>query len=110
ARHYADKLGEANDLYLRGGPGVAEALALFDREAENIRHRQAWAARAFLADPDDSLAARTCADFPLIGIHVVEMRLRATEWVGWLETSLRACGRLGSRSLEASALNLLGFA
>ena len=40
ATYFSDLLGEANQLYLKGGDSIQQGLNLFDAERANIEHRQ----------------------------------------------------------------------
>src|SRR5271157_5302174 len=77
AKHYVQKLSEADIRYQRDANGVAEALAMFDREAANVRRWQGWAAERFADDADDTSAAEMCRDFALNGVHLAALRLHS---------------------------------
>src|SRR5205823_2606087 len=59
AVYFFGLLGEAGRLYEQGGDGVAAGLALFDREAHNIRAGWKWARER---RSDDRRAAELCRD------------------------------------------------
>ena len=105
AEHFLAVLWQANELYLQGGEGVLAGLALFDREAENIRAGQAWAAAN--ADKDDQAAAWSSA-YPIRGAHMLELRLHPRERIGWLEAGLAGARRLGDKAAEGAHLGNLG--
>lgn len=60
ASHFEGALRASNELYERGGSGIAEAIACFEAEWENIRIGQEWAASRPRADED---AAALCSDY-----------------------------------------------
>ncbi len=107
AAHFHEVLAAANDLYLRGGEGVLQGLALFDAEWPNIQAGQAWAASH--AEQDDK-AAHLCSRFPDEGIYVLTVRLHPRELIKWLQSALIAARQSNDRSLEASTLGNLGNA
>jgi len=67
-------LSAAGTLYLRDAAGAREALALYDREATNIRYWRAWTARVFAAAADDPFAAEMCRDDALTATELVLQR------------------------------------
>ena len=107
AEHYLGVLGSADDLYLQGGDGITSGLALFDVEWRNIEAGQTWAARTA---PDDDTAARACGRYPIVGIHVLDLRLHARTRIGWLEAAVVAARRLQDRAMELGAHGNLGLA
>src|SRR4051794_8386944 len=85
AKHYANKLAEADALFIRDREGVAESLCLFDREEANCRHWQGWASCSFSADPNDAFAAEMCRDYALNGGQTASFRLPLAVRAQWLE-------------------------
>ncbi len=106
ARHYAGVLRTANDLYLRGHEGVQQGLALADQEWPNIQAGQAWAA-AQCGDSDE--AAQLCIDYASAGA-ILDLRLHPAENIGWLESGLKAAGRLKNLQAQGAHLASLGMA
>ena len=107
AEHYMAVLAAANALYLKGGEGVLQGLALFDLERANIEAGQAWAAGR--ADRDDA-AARLCSSYPNAGAYVLDLRQHPRDRIRWLEAALAAARRLKDRRAEGVHLGNLGRA
>ncbi len=109
AQHFCDVLGEAGELYLKGGEQVVKAMALFDRERLNIEAGQAWAASRSDAVP---AAAELCLSYvgPLGVNHVLQLRQHSREQIRWLEIQLAAARRLKQPDYEGAALGNLGSA
>jgi tetratricopeptide (TPR) repeat protein len=108
ARKFVEMLSTADEMYLRDAEGVREGLALYDRESAYIRHWQAWAARVFTANPDDTFAAQLCRMYAAAGIEVADLRLGAAEKIRWHEVCLAASRRLMDRHSEGGSLSNLG--
>jgi tetratricopeptide (TPR) repeat protein len=107
AEHYRALLASADQLYLAGGEGVLQGLALFDLEWPNIRAGQVWACGH--AQEDDS-AARLCSRYPDAGVYVLNLRQHPREWIAWLEAALAAARKLKDRQSEGVHLGNLGNA
>src|SRR6185436_6216877 len=80
---------------------------LVDLEWANIRAGQAWAADHTAGDQN---GANLAWRYPHAAIHCLDLRLRPTELIGWLETALQAARQLGRRAWEGTALGNLGLA
>src|SRR3569623_906628 len=76
SEHYLRVLARTNELYLQGHSGVLEGRALFDREADNIRAGQAWAAKH---SGTVNTAATLCRGYALAGGHILDLRLSIQE-------------------------------
>jgi hypothetical protein len=107
AGHYAEVLARAGELYLSGGAGVLEGLALFDAERANVEAGQRWAVGR--AGSREDAAALVCR-YPTAGAHVLGLRLAPRQRIAWFEAALAACRRLGDRRGEGAALGNLGIA
>ncbi len=107
ATFFRDLLASCRERYLAGNDAIVEALALFDRERAEIAAGQAWAAAQ---EPVDDTAAHLAADYPYVGIDVLDLRLDSRTQILWLEAALDACRRLGDRDREGAALGNLGLA
>jgi tetratricopeptide (TPR) repeat protein len=107
AGYYCRVLAQADSLYLEGSEKVLQGLALFDREWENVREGQAWAAAHA---GDDEAAARLSVEYPDAGAYCLALRLHPREWIVWLESSLAAARKLGDRPGEGVTLGNLGTA
>ncbi|HEX7181236.1 MAG TPA: tetratricopeptide repeat protein [Thermoanaerobaculia bacterium] len=105
ARHYAEGLHVAHELFHRKGGGLQQSLAWFDLEQSNILQGQAWAERR--AKTDD-VAAALCIDYALEGENLIRMRLHPKERVRWIESALAAAQRLKRRVEECRLLGHLG--
>jgi len=107
AIYYCQVLSQTNSRYLEGGDGVLQGLALFDRERENIRAGQAWAAAHA---GHNEVATRLGIAYPGLGESCLALRLHPREWIAWLEPALTAARKLGDRRGEGCALGNLGLA
>lgn len=107
AQHYLQVLELANQFYLQGGEGVVHGLELFDREWENIRLGQDWAARQSTKTKE---AAEICAAYPNAGAYCLNLRLYPSQRIAWLEASLEANQRFGNHKGEGVSLGNLGNA
>jgi tetratricopeptide (TPR) repeat protein len=107
AQHFLDVTWKTDQLYKEGGASFDAALALFDREWENIDAGQTWAA-THAAQNDD--AARLCSNYPYIAVHAIALRLSPRERIRWLEAALNAARRLGVHEAEGWHLGDLGGA
>ena len=107
AAYYCQVLSQGDSLYLEGGEKVLQGLALFDREWENIRTGQAWAAAHA---GEDETAARLSAKYPDAGAYCLNLRLHPRERIAWFESSLTAARKLGDRRGEGCALGNSGIA
>lgn len=105
--YYGEVLSAANRLYLQGGKSIQAALALFDREDENIVSGYAWASNnAGVSSP----AAELCMRYPDAGTYVLDLRLHPRQKISWLEAALAAARKLKDRVMEGVHLGNLGLA
>ena len=107
AAHYAGVLRRTNELHLEGGDGVLQGLALFDREWDNIRSGQVWAAAHWKAD---NTAAKLCSDYPGAGAYCLNLRLHPRDKIAWLDAAIKAARKTEDRSAEGRHLVNLGNA
>ncbi len=107
ARYYLDVLRVANVLYMQGAEALVRGLALFDREWDNIRAGQAWAAAHA---GQDSETAHLCSAYPGSGAYYLALRRHPHEQIAWLEAAVAAARRLKDRAGEARHLGNLGIA
>src|ERR1700682_1922694 len=105
AGHYLQVLGDADELYLKGGESVDRGLALFDIEWGNIQAGQAWASAQAASDKE---AAQACWRYPYAGAYCVALRQHPRGGKRWLETALSAARRLKQRGSEGTTLGNLG--
>ncbi len=106
SQHFVQVLALADDLFLKGGEGILQGLALFDQERKNIEAGQNWAA----SREETDAAYELCAGYPNVGAYVLSLRLVADERVRWLEAAVQAARQLGDRRGEGNALGNLGIA
>lgn len=104
AQHYLDKLRTAQRIYQQGYENEAHALALFDREREQVKRWQAWMAEHAR---QDKRAAVLCSDYARACPDIFKLRLLPQEYLTWLEAALVAARWIGDR--HAEALHLLGI-
>lgn len=107
ARHYRDVLAAADELYGKGGDSITKALEIFDTEWPNIRAGQAWAA-ANIADSDD--ITDLCSSYPVVGWHLINLRLPPQERISWREKAIAAARLKGDIVAEAAHLGNIGNA
>ncbi len=101
AQHYLDKLRTAQRTYLQGNENAIHALALFDRDREQVQQWQAWASA--LLEQDDRATA-FCSDYVEASPDIFHLRLLPQEYLAWLEVALEAARRLGDQRAEATHL------
>ena len=105
--YYRELLAAADKLYLQGGKSIQEALALFDREDENIVSGYAWAANnAGVSSPP----AELCMRYPNAGAYMLDLRLHPMKRISWLEAALAAARKLKDRAMQGVHLGNLGNA
>jgi len=107
AEYFLGLLRAADDLYLKGGEFLAQALRLFDAEWGNIQAGFAWASDRFL---EDESAGRICDDFPDAGTYLLGLRQHPRERIRWIELALAAAQQRGNRKGESYHLGNLGIA
>jgi tetratricopeptide (TPR) repeat protein len=105
AFHYYKILDNARVLYLKGGESLANGLRLFDREWDNIRTGQAWAADHAEADEN---AAELCCAYGHKGSFFLLLRTTTKESMFWFKAALNAAEHLKtSRITENAHVSLL---
>ncbi|MBP2292144.1 tetratricopeptide repeat protein [Azospirillum rugosum] len=107
AQYFMTVLGHANVLFRTGHQGVADGLALCDREWLNISATAEWA-QAHREENDQ--ARGVSAELPNAGVNVLSLRLTARQRIFWLEAARASARSLGERGLEGSHLGNLGVA
>jgi tetratricopeptide (TPR) repeat protein len=107
ARFFCQMIGDADDLYQKGGAVIAEALRVFDKAWLNAQAGCAWA-RARLQE--DAEAARLCRDYANRSPYVRSLRQHPQDQVAWSETVIQAARQLNDRRGEGQALGNLGLA
>ena len=107
ARYYLEILAQADETYLQGGDGIQAGLGLFDREWENLRAAQAWAAENV---ENGKEAAGMCSRFPDAGVYCLALRLHPRQRIAWLDAGLKAARLLQDISSQGMHLNNLGVA
>lgn len=101
AQHYLDKLRMAQRMFQQGNENVAYALAMFDREKDQVKQCQAWVST--LVGQDDRATA-ICSDYAKASSNILHLRLLPREYLAWLEAALEAARRLGDQRAEATHL------
>jgi tetratricopeptide (TPR) repeat protein len=91
ARHYLDKLRQADEAVCRGQANVSYGLKLFDQEWEQIQYWQAWAAKR---GRNDETSAQLCKEFPLAGLEILANRNNAADQALWFLTAMEAAQQL----------------
>lgn len=107
AAYYLQILSTADDLYQKGGAGIAGGLSLFDHERVNIETGQEWAAARFA---DDQQAARLCNRYPGVGAYILNLRQHPRDFIRWHEAALSAARQLKDRDAEGRYLGNMGLA
>ena len=107
ATHYASVLRGANKLYMAGGDGVLQGLAIFERERWNVDTGHSW---ALSHAKGDQVAARLCSDYPDAGAYILHFRFHTRDRVSWLVAGLGAARSLGDRAAEESHVGNLALA
>jgi tetratricopeptide (TPR) repeat protein len=105
AEYYRGVLAKANNMFLNKEP--IAGLALFDREWENIREGQAWAAKRAPRAID---AARLCQAYADAGADCLDLRLHPRQRIQWLDAALASARKIGDRRGEGAGLGNLGRA
>ncbi len=104
AQHYLDKLHTAQRAYQQGNESAAQALALFDRDREQVKQWQIWASTHA---SHDEKATAFCSDYAEASPDIFKLRLPYQEYLSWLEIALEAARRLGNHRAEVA--HLLGL-
>jgi tetratricopeptide (TPR) repeat protein len=101
AQHYLDELRTAQRTYEQGNENEAHALALFDREREQVKQWQAW---AVAHAGQDEQAMALCSKYAGASPDIFKLRLLPQEYLSWLEAALAAARRLEDRRAEVTHL------
>lgn len=101
AQHYLDKLRTVQRVYQQGNENEGLALAMFDRERDQVKHWQAWASHHAAHDQQ---AAALCNDYARACPNIFKLRLLPREYLTWLEAALEAAHQLKDRHAEAAHL------
>jgi len=107
ARYFCKVIGDADDLYLKGGAAIAEALRGFDRTWPNA---QAGFACVRVRLQDDAEAARLCCDYANRTPYLRELRQHPEKRIVWETKAVESARRLNDRPGEGLALRHLGWA
>ena len=107
AMHYLQVLGEANDLYQEGKENILKGVEIFNREWENLRIGQFWAATHIDNDKDGS---ELCNDYPKYGFLLLDLCRHPEEHIQWIETGIKAAKILNYHLDEESLLCNMGTA
>ncbi len=107
ARHYAQGLRAAEELYQRGHDGVLDGLRWFDAEEPHLIAAQAFCVQATSGAPE---VFALCLALTLDGQNLLALRLLPNMQIGWYEAAVRAAKALGERPSEGLALANLGHA
>jgi len=107
AAHYHSVLNHANQLYLNGGNGSDQGLAVLDREWSNIDTGHTWAAAR---SETNAMAATLCIDYVDTGGEVLSWRQHPQDRIRWLEVAATAARGLGKHLNEGICLGNLANA
>ncbi|KAF0108744.1 MAG: TPR-repeat-containing protein [Anaerolineaceae bacterium] len=106
AGHYSKIMGDANQLYLKGGENIFLGLSLFDREWQNIEAGQTWS-RINIDNNKD--AAKICNWYGCQG-SLLDLRFHPQDQIHWLEDALKSAKKVENREAEGAHLGNLGNA
>src|SRR5579872_89562 len=104
AQHYLDKLRTAQRAYQQGNESVAYALAMFERDRDQVKQWQAWVSAHV---GEDEKATAFCSDYAEASPDIFQLRLLPQEYLAWLETALEAARRRADK--RAEVVHLLGL-
>jgi tetratricopeptide (TPR) repeat protein len=115
AKHYANRLQQADSFYQHGSTGIAHAITLLKQDWEQIRQGQKWASAQLavhLAEPltasGDTTStadiAALCIAYTEHGATILEIRQDPAERLEWLQSSLTAARHTANRRSECTAL------
>lgn len=112
ARYYHSVLLRANELYLKGSQTILDGLALFDREAREVRAAWAWLQNGAAADSaaPDLARGELLAKYPAAFANLMAVRLMPEERIQWLATARSANQKSGDLALEVVLASSLGVA
>jgi hypothetical protein len=82
AKHYQNVSSIAEDLLLKGGEAILQALTRFDSEWINIKSGQDWVAQHA---GRNRKVGRLCVDYPRCCPNLLLIRLHPRERICWLE-------------------------
>jgi len=103
ASYYAAVAQQSKALYQQGHGGIAQGLALFDREREQLEAAFAW-----LQTRREQ--AHTLLKLVGDGAYTGDLRFHPRQSIHWLEAQAQAARQLGNRQAEGAALGNLGRA
>jgi tetratricopeptide (TPR) repeat protein len=106
AAHYAEVLGNLNQMFLRGKEELLPALRLYDLEWSNIEAGQKVSV-SYLEQNQE--AADACNQYAWQG-SINNLRLKPKDQIKWIEDGLRAARVLENKKAEGSHLSNLGLA
>lgn len=105
AVYYMGIAAKAEGLYEKGGEFLAEGVALFDLEWNNIQAGQLWASQ--YAESDDE-AGLFCSGFADAAANLFSLRQAPIKRIYFWKAALRAARRLKDRAAEGRHLGALG--
>jgi tetratricopeptide (TPR) repeat protein len=107
AEYFFTILGNANDLFLKGGENILAGLSLFDSESVHIYTAQKWAAEN--AARGERMAELAML-YPDAGTYCLDLRLTPKHQIEWLSSALTAARALSRKDMEGNHLGNLGLA
>jgi tetratricopeptide (TPR) repeat protein len=107
ARHYLDKLHQANAAISLGHGSRVHWLGLVEQDWGQIKHWQAWSASG---TGQDAERARLCSAFSIATADVLRARQTPSENYAWVQQALEAARKLGDNDSERVLLYQLGIA
>jgi tetratricopeptide (TPR) repeat protein len=105
--YFLNKLGEAGELYSRGGAEAEQGMKLFDAEWANIQAAQEWAKNHIA---EDAVAAAVSDSYSYTGASLLAVRRLPQERIGWHEAAAAAARQTQKRSVEGANLCFVGVA
>jgi tetratricopeptide (TPR) repeat protein len=105
SNYYLNTLGKFNEIYKKGGETQLEGIHIFDKELENIKAGQNWAANHMDINP---AAVQNAMLYPHAGAYLIQMRLGEEDQLQWHEAGLSAARILQNKYYEAASLDSLG--
>ncbi|MBK8022660.1 MAG: tetratricopeptide repeat protein [Chloroflexi bacterium] len=105
AKHYVNKLRQANGAVKRGQQKHSYWVSLIDQDWMQIQKWQKWAAAG---SSDDLERAQLCTHLSLAANELLRVRQSPPERLLWLEQALAAAQRVGDGEAERLCLFQLG--
>jgi len=107
AEHFFAVLGNADELFLKGGENILAGLSLFDAESAHIYAAQKWVAESTARG---GRLAELAMLYPNAGVYCLDLRLTPKQKIEWLSSALTAARALKRKDTEGVHLGNLGNA